>query len=342
MAVKKHPYYNPATVLSHNCVYNFIVGARGLGKTYGFQKHAIKKAIERGEQFIYLRRYMTELRPARNTFFAAVGNEFPDHDFRLHGNEAQYAPVSTRDEKKREWFTMGFFVSLSTAQTMKSVSFPKVKTIIFDEFIIERGALHYLPDEANTFNNFYSTVDRNQDKTRVFFLANSVTIMNPYFLQYEIRPDQLPELSRLKRGFILAHFPDSNDFKASVSNTRFGRFIAGTAYEDYAVGNQFADAHDSLITGKPSTAMCQYILETAQGTFSLWYDRSQVSYYAQAKLPKSGYPTYTLMPERMDTDKTLVTYQDKLMQYLRTAFRNGNVFFDSPQSRNAFIEIFKR
>ena len=37
--------------------------------------------------------------------------------------------------------------------------YPKVTTIIFDEFIIETGTIHYLKDEVKALLDFYSTVD---------------------------------------------------------------------------------------------------------------------------------------------------------------------------------------
>src|SRR5690606_5610588 len=103
--------------------------------------------------------------------------------------------IETRDEKKRQWSTVCYFQCLSVGQQVKGASFDLVTSIVFDEFIIEKGLIQYLPDEATAMTNFYSTVDRNQDKTRVYFLANSVSITNPYFLEYDIRPDQMPTIS---------------------------------------------------------------------------------------------------------------------------------------------------
>ena len=340
--IKTHPYYNLSKVLSYNGVYNFVVGARGYGKTYGFKKHVINRNIKAGEQFIYVRRYKTELVQARNTFFADVSVEFPEWEFRINAGVAQRASVETADEKKREWITMGYFVALSTAQTMKSVAFPEVRHIIFDEFIIEKGAFHYLPSETDIFNNFYSTVDRSQDKTRVYFLANSVTIMNPYFIEYAIYPDRLPELSTRAENFIVCHFPDSKDFRESVSATRFGRFISGTDYEKYAVGNEFHDASDQMVGGKHSSARCRFILETDKGKVSVWYSTRTRDYYVQEKLPKGGdVLMLTLSAEKLDEGKVLVRFNDKILSGLRTAYRNAGVVFDSPRSRNAFAELFR-
>lgn len=72
-------WYNPHELLSHNCLFNFVVGNRGAGKTYGVaKKWAIKTFLKTGKQFIYLRRYKTELDDIPN-FFADIiaNNEFP-------------------------------------------------------------------------------------------------------------------------------------------------------------------------------------------------------------------------------------------------------------------------
>lgn len=338
---KAHPWYSFDRLLSYNAMMNFCAGGRGMGKTYDAKKRSVRKAIRKGEQFIYLRRYKEEMQIARRTFFADFASEFPDYDFRVHGWEAQMAHISTRDEKKREWATIGFFIALSQAQNVKSGSFHNVTTIIFDEFIAEHGR-QYLKDEANAFLGFYSTVDRNQDKTIVLFCANSVSIMNPYFIYFEIRPDKLPELSSSHDGYVACHFPEAKDFKNSVYQTRFGKFIQNTEFGDYAVENVFDDANDNLIDIKPSAARHQFNLETKYGTIAVWYDRRNGEYYVQKKLPKASTLNLTLMPEKMMPGKQLVTFNDKLLQYLRAAFKNGLVTFDKPSTRNAFVEISKR
>lgn len=338
---KQHPWYSFDRLLSYNAILNFCAGGRGMGKTYDAKKRSVRKAIRKGEQFIYLRRYKEEMQIARRTFFADFAHEFPDYDFRVSGWEAQMASVETRDDKKREWITIGFFIALSQGQNVKSGSFHNVTTIIFDEFIAEHGRI-YLKDEANAFLGFYSTVDRNQDKTIVLFCANSVSIMNPYFTYFEIRPDKLPEISSSHGGYIACHFPEAAEFKNSVYETRFGKFIQGTEYGDYAVENKFDDNGENLIDIKPPSARHHFNLETKYGTVSVWLDRKTQSYYVQRKLPKDSVMDLTLLPEKMEPGKQLVSFTDPLLQYLRTAFKTGRVYFDRPSSRNAFAEISKR
>lgn len=341
-------YYDYDKLFSYNGTFNFLVGARGLGKTYGAKIKVITKAIRKDEQFIYLRRFKDELKGARSTFFADVQQEFPEWDFRINGDTAEMSPASTRDDKKRPWQVIGYFVALSQGQSKKSVAYPMVTTIIFDEFIIEKGHTQYLPNEAHVFENFYMTVDRWKDKTRVLFLANAVSISNPYFLKYKIRPDEVTEFYTMRynpltgRNFICCHFADSKEFASEVYKTAFGHFIQGEEQASYAIESKFKDNHDKLLKPKPSTANYRYTLETLYGIFSVWVDLdSGPTWYMQESRPKRE-EIYTLLPERMDVDRTLLPINDKLLVYLRNAFNTGRAYFDSQQTRSAFIEIYRK
>lgn len=340
---REFKWYNWDKIASFNATFNFLVGQRGVGKTYGWKKKSIRAAIRKGEQFMYVRRYKEELKVSKDTFFAdlVAKDEFPDWDFRTYGSVAQMAPAKTRDDKKRPWKTIGHFIALSTAQSIKSVAYPLVTNIGFDEFIIEKGTTHYISNEVHAFLNLYSTVDRNQDKTKVFFMANSVSIMNPYFLFWNITPDGAKEFTLLKDGDICVHFVEAKEFSEQVYQTKFGKLIQGTEFGDFAVGNEFSDNHDNLLDVKGASARYTYSIETKNGVFSVWVDWIAGKYYVQEKRPKQEI-MFTLLTEQMSEGKVLLSYSDKMMQSLRTAFRNGNTMFDTAKSRNAFIQIFNR
>lgn len=337
--MKKHPYYSFDKLMSYNGRWNMAVGGRGTGKTYGASVRAVKRFIKHGEQFIYLRRYKDEL-AGRYQFFDPFADKFPDWDFRVNGRVAEAAHVSTREDKKRVWKVMGYFITLSNAQARKSENYSRVTTIIFDEFILERGLLQYLPDEVTVFTNFFSTVDRWQDRCKVLFLANSVSIMNPYFNKFDIRPDEEQRFLRRADGFIVCEFIDSEDFNNSVYQTEFGKFISGTSYAEYAVENRFTDNHEKLISGKTPQAKYQFTIKTRDGSFSIWHDMFRKEWYAQEALPKKQ-QVFVLDPALMSEEYTLALPRDKFIQNLRTAFRHARITFDHQRTRNMFIEVFK-
>jgi hypothetical protein len=366
---RKFSYYSFAKILSFNATMNHCVGGRGIGKTYGAKKKVTRDAIrntawveaqtvtmkrgieyqetkEIGEcshQFIYVRRYKEELQMAQQTFFADYQHEFPDYDFRAQGWEAQMSPVKYGGMTKgRPWVTIGFFVPLSVANKFKSVAFPNVKWIIYDEYILEKGATHYLPNEAVAFDNFYSTVDRYKDKTRVLFLANAVSITNPFFLARRIRPDDVDEQGfvKLEDGYVVAHFIESDQFESEVYQTKFGKYIQGTAYADYAVGNQFADNSHILLGQKGGKAYYMFSIEDMQGRFSVWFDPLADKYFFLERGVKDE-KVFVMSPQLMAENKTLLTKTNKSLTILHNAFNHDRMRFDTDMSRNAFVEIFK-
>ena len=74
-------YYDYSKILSYNALLNFLIGERGVGKTYGAVKFVTKQFINKNEQFAYIRRYKPELKKAVPNFFEALesNNEFEGH-----------------------------------------------------------------------------------------------------------------------------------------------------------------------------------------------------------------------------------------------------------------------
>lgn len=358
--IRASSYYNYNRLFSYNGVFNFILGGRGIGKTYGAQKRAINRAIKYGEEFVYIRRYADELAMSKGTFFDAISQEFPKYEFRSIVESkiarAQYTTaipddfgeLSAKEQnaylKNRVWKTIGYFTALSQAQRMKSSSYPRVKLMIFDEFILEKGRTIYLQEEYSVFQGLYETIDRKKDTTKVLFLANAVSIDNPYFIHYGIDPDDAArEIVSLYDGFIVVHFPESKAYQEDAKKTRFGRFLreSDPTYADYAIGNQFKDNHKLLIAGKDYKADYLYTLETSKGSFSVWNKFGSSEFYVQAKLPKVQ-KVYTTVMANMSTEKIYVDRTSRTLAYLRGAWSRGDVLFDSAGTRVAFLDIFHR
>lgn len=334
-ATKKLPYYDYNDVLSRNGTFNFLVGGRGLGKTYGAKQWAINDWLKNGNEFIYLRRYKSELN-SKNTFFTDIIAQYPNMEVRVNGNIAE-----ARIDGDKAWRTMGYFVALSTALTQKSVAYPKVTKIIYDEFIIQKGVIHYLPDEVVAFQEFYSTVDRWQDKTRVVFLANSISIYNPYFIAWGIEPTG-KEWYTKRNNFIVCHFPDGASFANAVYETRFGSFIKDSEYAEYAVGAKFKDANSLLIKSKPESASYLCRIETTC-EFNVWvdYTGSGPVYYLNSKHPNVNDTLLTTNRNRLGGTNIMVDRTAPFIQGLSLAYKRARMYFSTPAIRAGFEELLK-
>ena len=326
-------YYRLGPLLSRNGAINMVLGPRGDGKTFAAKEQAIRNAINRGEEFIYLRRYQKELE-SRHTFFDDIRFKFPDHEFKVDGKRAMMK--SPGDNK---FVCIGYFVALSTSQQKKSVAFPKVSLIIFDEFLIDKGAIRYIPQEVKVLLDFLSTVDRYKDKTRIVMISNSVAIANPYFQEWSIRVKPGQEWWADKTGFVIAHFIKDHVFAQQVRQTRLGAFISETEYGKYAVDAEFSDNGDNLIKSKTSNSRYRFTLETATGTFSVWSDSVEGFYYVQSKRPRGNETMLTMLPNSVNESVSLVAFNHKLLGQLRTSYSHGRMFFDGPESRNSFVGV---
>lgn len=331
MSDTKFSYYSLDRLLSHGGIINMAVGARGLGKTYSAKRLAIRNAIRKGEEFVYLRRFKTELKHV-STFFNDIAAEFPEFEFRVTRRTAAFR---RRGDEESPWRTIGYFIALSSAATLKSVSYPKVTTLIFDEFIIETGSRRYLPGEVDTFLDLYSTIDRNDDRVRVLMLSNAVRCVNPYFVEWHLNAGK--RFQKRGRGYIVCEIIDNAEFASQVSATRFGRFIRENSpeYAKYAIDNAFSDDTPALLGRKPPDAVLAGIIRTRGGSFSVWVRERK--YWVQKRLPKDARRwCYAVRP---DDGETLLSRSHPYTEMMRAAFRNGRMRFDCVESREVFWSV---
>lgn len=327
-------YYSLHSITSRNAYFNFIVGARGDGKTFANKYRDINKFIKRGEQFIYLRRYETEIKDSKAHYFDDIASFFPDYEFNVNGNNALI-----RKAGEKEWKTSGYFIQLSNAMTKKSVSYAKVTTITFDEFIISRGYIHYIPDEVRAFLDFYNTVDRWQDRVKVFFLANSVSVVNPYFIYFGITK-QKTEFGRYKDGYVCVQFIQDEQFKNEVKQTKFGKLIENTQYSAYAIDNTFEDNTDTFIAKRPPNALFHYGIDYNGYRLGVWLDAENGNYYINRKIPKDQANIFCLTKNDMKPNLIMLEKSSPLLKLLKKIYMQGSLFFSDVETRGVCNEMF--
>lgn len=341
-------YWNPGRTASYNCLFNFIVGSRGAGKTYGILKRGITRFLKSPKgsraQFVYMRRLKTELKglttATNGRLFDAVAGEFTGHDLKAKGN------VLTCDGE-----VMGYGVALSTASTLKSDAYPNVREIYFDEFIIDNTrTYHYLPDEVRKFQDAYETIARpgnNPDRpdTIAWFLSNAVTISNPYFAEYGLRPPVNSDIQRFgPTRDILVQSVANPELAAVKKGTRFGQMLAGSRYESYAYDNEWLLDDTSFVERKTQRSKYWLSLRCKSKWYGIWFDSLQGLYYVSDNV-NMDYPVQisATLDDQMPNTMVLKGRTNAFFNRLRSAYDNGWIRYESIKIKNMMInDVFRR
>ena len=190
MPLKKLKYYDAAHLIKDypDSHYYMIFGERSNGKTYSAMSYAIRQYFKTGEQFAYVRRFGEDIKPKNvGTLLAAhveggLITELSGGNFSLVNYTTGKFFACNFDEETRKMEMdlnpMGYAFDLNSMEHHKGTSYPKVTTIIFDEFLSRQG---YLPNEFVLFMNTLSTIIRDRSNVKIFILGNTVNKFCPYF-----------------------------------------------------------------------------------------------------------------------------------------------------------------
>lgn len=163
-------YYNYNRILSYNAPVNILIGERGCGKSYGAKNYVIKQFLKNHSDFLYLRRYENELKSVfeinKNNpkdFFDDIRKDFPDHELKAKHKKFYIDGVCFGEAKR-----------MTEAQDLKSSVYENIKTIIIDEYPIEKNKRYYLPNEGMLLMGIFDSIIRNRNDVKIFILGNSV------------------------------------------------------------------------------------------------------------------------------------------------------------------------
>lgn len=325
-------WYDVGETLSHNCLFNMVIGSRGCGKTYGLKKRAIKQFLDKGYQFVYLRRFQEELDETAESYFNDIilNNEFPTAKI-----EYKNGTYFVNDQ------IAGYAMALTKAKSYKSISYPLVYLIIFDEFLVEEnGFARYLKNEVQQFLGLYMSIDRYRECV-VFFLANSVTMINPYTLFWDI---QLPYGSNIiKKGDVLLQLVQDVEYIQNRKQTRFGKLVEGTAFADYAIENKFANDNKSFLAKKTENARYFFTFVYMGEKFGVWTDYEAGRIYVSENVDPSCKLVYSLTVEDHSPNTLLLKQINKspVFKLFIDSYKMANVYFENQKVKTITYEVIK-
>lgn len=336
--VDSNIFFDIKRTLTHNCLFNFTVGSRGCGKTFSFKKWAIEDFIKNEGQFIYVRRYAKEAKKAVKTFWDDVRYLFPEHELKVSGNDFLI-----------DGNIAGHCIILSTAKIEKSVSYPFVNKICFDEFLIEKSNYRYLPDDVGAFLNLYETIARpgsGHCDVNVFFMANAITWTNPYFLYFKIKqPTKTDKNGKKiwKKGDILIELTDGNGFADVKRKTRFGQIVEGTAYGEYSIDNKFLLDDDTFIEKKSPTARYYFTFKYNAEYFGVWADFNLGKLWVSRDIDPSWKLVFavTLKDHEPNTIYLKRISQSGHFKNFIEYYKQGKVGFENMNIKNIVYEVIR-
>lgn len=345
-------FWNLRRTLTHNMLINIIVGNRGSGKSFGAKEYAIDNFIKKGEQFGYIRRYIDDLKEPMDRFFDDIADKYPDFEFKTDSKRFYIRQKPT--DENQQWGPKdiaGYGFTLSTANNKKSIPYPKITTLIYDEFLIDKGTQRYLKNEPIALLNLYETIARpGTDHPRVilFMLANAISITNPYFLFWDLKMPKRKDRNgkyiwKHPKRPILVEDVRNEEFIDRKKNTEFGKLIDGTQYAQYSIENKFLLDDDTFVEKKSPKARYYFTFIYKEHTLGVWADFVEGKMYVS----KSVDPSYLLV-----YSITMSDHKPNTM-FLRNKTRNshfkiflenymlGNVYFESVNIKNICYEVIK-
>lgn len=194
----------------------FVMSGRGRGKSFEISTQLIADAWYDNKQFGYIRRNDCTIYDVEQ-YFADKKDFIKDMtDNNCEGitrskGKLWFFKWEINDEDVRKVLVKecGYFFALSRQASYKSLQYPEVYNLVYEEVLTD-GA--YLSSEPEKLMNLYSTVKRDKKDFRMWLVSNLVTAVNPYSNSWGITLSQLkPNDIKLVKLYLGAYDKNGNE-----------------------------------------------------------------------------------------------------------------------------------
>lgn len=187
MSNKKIKYVSQKDIRKCSGRYVIVLGERSNGKSYAVKGTVLEDYLKNGTQFVYLRRYEMDTKDSLCvSYFGDVpvyeitGGKYSHIDVFRKGI---YLANLNEDGKVVRGEKIGYCHCLSGSEHYKSLAFPEVGNIIYEEFISQTG--QYLNSESTLLQNYVSTIMRHRTG-KVYLIGNKLSRICPYYKDWKL------------------------------------------------------------------------------------------------------------------------------------------------------------
>lgn len=333
-------YLNAKTILDLPYPFIFIVGGRGIGKTYG----VLREYMRRGEKILLLRRTQQQADIVAKQDFSPYRPIMRDEDklYTSRGITKLNSAVYYADEEGAiaDHNPICLTGALSTLSSIRGIGGDDIKAIVYDEFIPEPHE-HQMKNEGEALMNAYETIARNREMQgekplKLICMANAFRLGNPIF-EYLGVVKQAEKAWRSRKEWYVNEkkgmciiFPNADTIAEQKSKTVLYQLTYGSKFAEFALGNQFGDDFSDNIKSQNLREYLPYI-ELADGM--IYIHKSENVYYVSSH--KSGTAPDVYGNGNMDKRRLLDKHA-----YLYRANLNHRVMFEDYPAQLMFDKLF--
>lgn len=327
-------YLNIPEILNLPVAFIYIIGARGIGKTYGILEYLILNKIK----FLYLRRLQTQIdlitKPAFNPFkklnsdknwdiypYSVSKNNYGFYNTVYDSLKNKRVPVEGED-------MLGISGALSTFSNARGFDASDVDFIFYDEFVPEEVESK-LRGEADAFFNLIETVNRNRElegkpPCRVVCASNSTDAANSIFMalnlvttvmKMQYHGEQIRIIKEREIGLIV---PSHSPISEAKKETALYKMTTGTAFADSALENKFINNTPTSIRQRP---LQEYKPIVIAGELCIYKHKSNKRYYVSNHMSGN--------PDRYNASEKELAIFRKRYSNLQTAVYRENIDYEN-------------
>lgn len=284
-------YLDINKIMSYNLPIHLIIGARGIGKTYGVKTWVLKRVLaSKCDEFIWLRATETmcdKLKENKGQELlkdALLNNEFgTDFKYEITGDNSI---VDTTDEENKR--CIGHLQALSTFYTYKGNAFPNVKYIIFDEFIPEESEV-IRGNRILKFVNVLETILRNRTDAKIFLLSNALNVADDLLCLFfnNVEVGKFGHYINNEKDAVLHYMDNSAEYNNAREKSIVGKILKNTPYEETIIKNRFITYDFEYFASLPPSAKEKYLLVDENYKIMLYEGDGLIfakSYYGKRKI----------------------------------------------------------
>lgn len=199
-----------------------------------------------------------------------------------------------------------------------------------------------MSNEVDIFLDLFETIARKRDNVKAYFLANNISMVNPYFLYFNINPKKDERFTILKDGELIVDISTNDEFIQEKKNTRFGRIINGTKYSDYSIENKSLMDNETFIEELPlkeCKPLCHLFLNNQ--SVQIWINYKRGLFYCNDKIISTT-ESFSLSLDDHNNNSLL---NGRLLRFnmfneLTKYFQVGKVRFSNQTVKKLMYEIF--